>query len=118
MPRREDERGVTAVDWHHPQWLAIAVLIVTLSCADAVLTLSLIGRGAYEANPLMAPLVAGSPLRFAIVKILLTVFGVVLLTQLARLKAFGRLPVGVLLYTVLALYAALIVHEYQLLNAI
>ena len=27
-PRRADERGVSAVDWHHPQWLAVSMLIV------------------------------------------------------------------------------------------
>jgi Domain of unknown function (DUF5658) len=117
MPRRENERTLAAVDWHHPQWLAIAVLIVTFSCTDALLTLMLIGRGAYEANPVMAPLVEGSPLRFAVVKFLLTGSGVVLLTQLARIKAFGRVPVGLLLYTVLLMYGALILHEYRLLNA-
>jgi Domain of unknown function (DUF5658) len=117
LPRRENERTFAAVDWHHPQWLAIAVLIVTFSCTDAFLTLMLIGRGAYEANPVMAPLVEASPLRFAIVKFLLTGFGVVLLTQLARVKAFGRVRVGVLLYTVLFLYGALILHEYHLLTA-
>ena len=117
MPRREGERTLAAVDWHHPQWLAIAILIETFSCTDAFLTLMLIGRGAYEANPVMAPLVAGSPLRFAVVKFLLTGFGVVLLTQVARIKAFGRVPVGVLLYTLLLLYGALILHEYRLLNA-
>jgi hypothetical protein len=115
-PRREDELSIAAVDWHHPQWLAISVLIVTFSCADALLTLMLMQSGAYEANPLMESLVAGSATRFAVVKILLTVFGVLILTQLARLRAFGRLPVGVLLYTVLGLYALLLVYEYRLLN--
>jgi hypothetical protein len=117
VPRREDERGVTAVDWHHPQWLATGLLIVSLSCADALLTLVLMHHGAYEANPLMAPLVAGSALRFALVKIVLTTFGVLVLAQLSRLRAFGRLPVGTLLYTVLAVYAALVVYEFRLLNA-
>ena len=60
-----------AVDWHHPQWLAIAVLIVSLSCLDAFMTLMLVEHGAREANPLMAPLVAGSALKFALVKIAL-----------------------------------------------
>jgi hypothetical protein len=41
----------------------------------------------------------------------------VLLTQLARIRAFGRLPVGVLLYGVLALYSALILYELKLLEA-
>ena len=116
-PRRADERAVSAVDWHHPQWLAIAMLIVVFSCIDALLTLLLLERGAYEANPMMAPLVERSAFAFALVKIGLTAGGVVLLTQLARLRAFGRIPVGVLLYVVLAIYGALIAYEFGLLKA-
>ena len=117
-PRRADERAVSAVDWHHPQWLAIAMLIVVFSSADALLTLMLVERGAYEANPMMAPLVGGSAVAFTLVKIGLTAGGVVLLTQLARMRAFGRIPVGVLLYTVLGIYGALIAYEFGLLNAL
>ena len=116
-PRRADESAVSAVDWHHPQWLLIAILIVLLSSADALLTLMLVERGAYELNPLMAPLVGGSARTFALVKVGLTASGVVLLTQIARMRAFGRVPVGVLLYTLLALDAALIAYEFSLLNA-
>ena len=116
-PRRADEHQVSAVDWHHPQWLAIAMLIVVFSAADALLTLMLMERGAYEVNPFMAPLVGGSALSFALVKVGLTAGGVVLLTQIARIRAFGRIPVGVFLYSVLALYGALIAYEFSLLNA-
>jgi uncharacterized protein DUF5658 len=117
-PRRAGDRAVSAVDWHHPQWLAIAILIVVFSCSDALLTLILVERGAYEANPLMAPLVGGSALRFALIKIGLTAGGVVLLTQLARIRAFGRVPVGLLLYTALTLYGALVAYELHLLNVL
>src|SRR6267142_2615536 len=117
-PRRADERAASAVDWHHPQWLAIAMLIVMFSGIDALLTLMLVERGAYEANPMMAPLVGGSAVAFTLVKIGLTGGGVVLLTQLARMRAFGRIPVGVLLYTVLGIYGALIAYEFGLLNAL
>jgi len=117
-PRRADEAGVSAVDWHHPQWLAIAMLIVVFSAIDALLTLMLIERGAYEVNPVMAPLVGGSALAFALVKVGLTAGGVVLLTQIARVRAFGRIPVGVFLYTVLALYGALLAYEYRLLTGL
>jgi Domain of unknown function (DUF5658) len=117
VPRRFDEQTLTAVDWHHPHWLAIATLIVLSCCADAFLTLLLLGRGASEVNPLMAPLVGGSSLTFAVVKIGITAAGVVLLTQVARIRAFGRIPVGVILYCVLALYCALIVYELRLLGA-
>lgn len=117
-PRRAGERGMSAVDWHHPQWLAIGILIVMGSCADALLTLMLIERGAYEVNPVMAPLVGGSALAFALVKVGLTALGVVLLTQLARLRAFGSVPVGLFLYAVLALYSALVLYELRLLNRV
>jgi Domain of unknown function (DUF5658) len=103
-PRRADESTATAVDWHHPQWLAIATLIVLFSCADALLTLMLLERGAYEINPLMAPLVGGSARAFALVKVGLTAGGVVLLTQIARIRAFG-------------LYGVVMVYELSLLDA-
>jgi hypothetical protein len=116
-PRRADERGVSAVDWHHPKWLAIAMLIVIGSCTDALLTLILVERGlAVEANPLMAPLLGHSALAFALVKVVLTAGGVVLLTQLARIRAFGSIPVGFFLYIVLGIYGALILYELDLLD--
>jgi hypothetical protein len=116
IPRRAGERAVSAVDWHAPQWLAIALLILMFSCSDAFLTLLLLERGAHEANPLMAPLLGHPAAAFALVKIGLTAAGVVLLTQLARLRAFGGVPIGALLYVVLALYGLLMVYELGLLN--
>ncbi len=117
-PRRAGENRLTAVDWHHPQWLAVATLIVLFSCGDALLTLMLIGRGAYEANPFMAPLVEGSATGFALIKVGMTAVGVVLLTLLARLRTFGRIPVGVILYAVLAIYGTLIFYEFRMLETL
>jgi hypothetical protein len=115
-PRRASEQAIAAVDWHHPQWLALAILIVALSSADALLTLTLVGHGAYEANPLMRPLVDGSALTFTLVKVGVTAGGVVVLTLVARMRLFGRLSAGLLLYAVLAAYGALIVYEFSLLD--
>ena len=121
-PRRRNQRrigGATSIrdlDWHDPQWLAVAMLIVLLSCLDAGLTLALIENGAYEVNPLMAPLVGDSALAFTAVKIGLTAGGVVLLTLLVRVRAFGRIPVSLLLYMVLGGYGTLIVYEVGLLR--
>ena len=117
-PRRDGERRVSGVDWHDPQWLAVAMLIVLCSCLDAALTLTLIDHGAYEVNPVMAPLVGGSALAFALVKIGLTAGGVVLLTLLARMRAFGRVPVSLLLYAVLLGYGALLAYELHLLDVL
>lgn len=114
-PRRTGEQRLGAIDWYHPWWLAIATLILALCASDAVMTIVLISRGAYELNPLLAPLVGGSGVLFAVVKIGLTGVGVVLLTLLSRLKAFGRLPVALLLYGVLVGYGVLIAYELYLL---
>jgi hypothetical protein len=115
-PRRFDESGLSSLDWHHPWWLAIAVIIVLLSCIDAFLTLTLLEHGAYEVNPVMGALIGDSAFAFTVVKIGLTACGVVTLTLLARLRAFGRIPVGVILYLVLAGYGVLIAYELRLLE--
>jgi hypothetical protein len=117
--RREATAAVSSIDWHHPQWLAVGLLILIFSCADALLTLQLLSLGAYEANPFMAGLVHGSGHAFALVKVGLTALGVVLLTLLASARVFARrVPVGALLYAVLGLYAALIIYELWLLELI
>ncbi len=115
-PRRGYEANFTSVDWHHPQWLGVAMLILILSCADAFLTLNLMDRGAYEINPFMAPLVGGSPLLFTVVKIGLTGGGVVLLTVLARVRLFSAIPISFVLYGVLGAYAVLVIYEFKLLQ--
>jgi hypothetical protein len=115
-PRRSGEQRIGAVDWHHPWWLAIGVLVVALSCADAALTLLLIDSGAYEVNPLLAPLVRGSAVAFILFKVALTGGGIVCLTLLARAKLFGRLPVRLIFYGILLGYIVLILYELSLLG--
>ncbi len=114
-PRRTGEERLGAIDWYHPWWLAIATLILALCAGDAVLTVVLIDRGAYELNPVLAPLIRSGAL-FVAVKVGLTGMSVVLLTLLSRIRAFGRIPVGLVLYAVLAGYAALIGYELHLLG--
>ena len=114
--RRDGEQALAAVDWHHPQWLAVAMLTLLLCVADALLTLTLLQHGAYEANPLMEPLVHGSPLAFAIIKFALTAGGTVLLVLLAGARVFGRIRVSYLLYAVLLAYAVLVGYEFWLLG--
>jgi hypothetical protein len=116
-PRRLNDVTIAAVDWHPPQWLAVVLLVLLASTADALLTITLVHRGAYEANPLMAPLVNGSGLTFAIVKIALTAAGVVSLVVLAHVRVF-RIRVSFILYGVLFVYAALIAYELWLLQTV
>ena len=117
-PRRDTDRHPVMTDWFEPQWLATAILILILSSADAVLTLALVSRGAVEMNPLMEPLVRGSGHGFALWKLGLTSLGVIILTLAARLKMFGVIAVGHLLYVVLGGYLVLVAYEIRLLRSI
>lgn len=114
--RRAGDHGITHLDWHDARWLGIGLLILLLSCADAVLTLTLMRHGATEVNPLMAPLVEGTGRGFALWKFGLTALGVVMLTLLAPFRIMGRVPVGVLLYLTLAGYVVLVAYELWLLE--
>jgi len=115
-PRRGLDASLAVTDWYAPQWLAAALLILILCVADALITLTLLNHGAREANPLMDMIVHGDGLRFAAWKFGLTAGGVVLLVLLARVRAFGRLPVSTLLYGVLVIYLCLVCYEFQLLR--
>lgn len=117
--RRVHDQNIAATDWHQPQWLAVALSIVLLSVADALLTLTLLQhRGVLEENPIMAVLLKGDWSYFAAVKIGLTAAGVVLLTALARVRAFGRVPVGALLCGLLVVYVGLVGYEIWLLQSV
>lgn len=120
--RREHRRHARAhphpLDHHQARWLAIAILILLMSVADALLTLRLMELGAVEVNPFMAKLLTGRSAAFAYWKVGLTAAGVVVLTALARLHVFGRLPVSYVLYAVLGLYGALIVYEFGMLETL
>ncbi len=115
--RREQDRSFTSIDWHHPQWLVLTIAILLMCVTDAVLTLALINAGGNEVNPVMRPLVTGSGARFAFWKLSLTSTGVVTLVLLARIRAFGRMPVGLILYAVALCYCVLIGYECWLLRA-
>lgn len=122
-PRRREHRRRGSVhraplDYHDSRWLAIALCILLLSASDAFLTLRLLDLGAVEVNPLMAWMLEGSTHQFAWWKVGLTAAGVVVLTVMARLHLFGRVPVSLVLYLVLGFYAGLIAYEYWLLQTL
>jgi hypothetical protein len=114
--RRREDVSFAAVDWHDSRWLAVALLILILSLADAFLTLTLIAGGAEETNPIMEPLVARMDSSFIVWKLGLTACSIIVLTLLVRVRAFGMYVAGLVLYTVLAAYVALIGYELWLLN--
>ncbi len=117
-PRRGGAAQLGGVDWHEPQWLAAALLIMLLSVADAVLTLTLLNHGAIELNPLMRVLVMGSDRSFVYLKMGITAVTVTMLVLLIRVHTFGRQLAGPVLLVTALVYALLVSYEYWLLSFI
>lgn len=116
--RRQPDLHPASHDWHAPHRLAVAVLVLLLSVVDAFMTLTLMRHGATEANPLMAPLIAGGGPAFAYWKLGLTAMGVVVLVALGHIRLLGRVPAMCVLYLALAGYLVLVAYEWQLLHRI
>ena len=117
--RRDSRRGEDGEplysDWHHPWLFFLAIMTMLFSCVDAALTLELLNRGAYEANPFMASLMGHSTEAFAISKMLLTGGGILALVFLSRARFLNRIRTGGLLTVVFSLYACLICYEFVFL---
>ena len=92
-------------------------MILLLSVADAFLTITLIMRGAQEANPLLAFILRDHPEFFAVLKMGLTGSGVLVLVAVARARLFRIMRVGLVLQGVFVAYVALIAYEWWLLRA-
>lgn len=114
--RRAEDHHRPVVDWHGPGLLTSSILILLLCAADAFLTLLLLTRGAYEANPVMAMFVYDDVRAFASVKMALTGGGVLALVAVSRFRVFGFLRAGSILHGVLVGYATLIVYELYMLS--
>lgn len=110
--RRDSEGEAVFSDWHHPWLFFLSVGIMVFSCLDAFMTLLLLERGAYEANPIMASVMGHSTQLFAAVKLLLTGLGLLALVFLSRALFLNRMRTGLILTCVFSIYACLICYEF------
>lgn len=116
--RRCDEDEPVFTDWHHPWLFFLAVSTMLLSCLDAFLTLQLLDRGAYEANPIMASALGGSVLTFTSSKMAMTGLGILALVFLARSRFMNQVRTGVFLTGIFSMYACLVCYELVYLMAL
>ncbi len=114
--RLEDAIRFPIVDWHASHLLAVAVAILLLCVGDAALTVALLSAGAVEVNPVMAVVIGRDATLFAAAKTTLTGAGIVCLVAASRYRFFRALRVELVLYVLLAGYAALIGYEFWLLR--
>jgi hypothetical protein len=119
-PRRRGNRrsaeGHSLIDWHEPHLLFLAIMILLLSVTDAFLTLTLLARGATEANPLLALVLEHFPQYFAAVKMSLTGIGIVVLVALARARVFRVVRISLIIHWCMLGYLALILYEARLVS--
>lgn len=111
-PRRAGEADPVFTDHHHPWLFFLATGIMLMSSLDAFMTLRLIDLGAYEANPFMAAMMERGTTNFAVIKMLMTGFGILALVFLARAMFFRRIRTGLLLTAFFSVYATLICYEF------
>lgn len=110
--RREADAEVLFLDWHHPWLFFLAVGIMIFSCLDAFMTLQLLERGMYEANPLMAAVLGQGTTAFAVSKMLMTGTSILILVFLAKARFLNRLRTGLILTIFFSFYACLICYEF------
>ncbi len=106
------------LDWYEPRLVYVAMGIMLLSSLDALLTLTLLEHGAYEANLLMARLLSVSVQTFVTGKLIITGAGVLFLLMHAHFRILGVVTGWQALHGLLPVYVTLIVYELVLLARI
>ena len=110
--RREEDAEVLFLDWHHPWLFFLSVGIMLFSCMDAFMTLQLLERGMYEANPVMAAVLGHGTTAFAVTKMAMTGTSILILVFLAKARFLNRVRAGLILTVFFSIYACLICYEF------
>ena len=110
--RREVDAEVLFLDWHHPWLFFLAVGTMIFSCLDAFMTLQLLDRGMYEANPIMAAILGHGTTAFAVSKMVLTGVGILMLVFMAKARFMNRVRTGLFLTAFFTFYACLVCYEF------
>lgn len=109
--RRVADGDVLFIDWHHPWLFFLATGTMLLSCADAFMTLILLDKGMFEANPVMAAAMEGGTGLFVASKMALTAMGIFLLVYLAKTRFLNRIRTGLILTIFFSFYCCLVCYE-------
>ena len=106
------------VDVYQRELGFLGVLLITLSCLDAFMTLKLLSMGAIELNPIMDSLISDNILSFVILKLALTGLSLILLVRYAHFRISGGIKVRNILRAAVVGYCALFAYEIYLFHLI
>ena len=104
------------LDWYDPKLVFTGIAVLFMSCLDALFTLTLLSRGATEANYFMARLMETSDGLFVAVKLAITAFGILFLLMHSHFRVLRIVSGKHLLQSLVAVYALLIGYELILLG--
>jgi hypothetical protein len=115
--RQADTNKIFYVDQFSQGLFILIVSILFLGVIDALLTLWLLNRGAYEVNPIMKYFLQIGPYTFFIFKYFLTVTSVIFLLIFRNVSIRGiRLKARSALYYILVFYLAVVAWEIHLIS--
>jgi len=114
--RRSDEDYY--LDWYDPKLVFTGIAVLFMSSLDALFTLTLLDRGAYEANYFMARLLESSDGLFVTVKQSVTAVGIVFLLMHSRFRIMRLVSGKRLLQMMVPVYGILIIYEVILLGVL
>ncbi len=105
------------LDWYEPRLVLTGLAVLLMSCLDAMFTLTLLSRGAYEANYLMAMLLEIDQALFVTAKIGITAAGVMFLLMHSHFRVLRMFNGRKLLQWMVPVYGLLISYELVLLRS-
>ena len=115
--RQADTNKIFYVDQFSQGLFILIVSILFLGVIDALLTLWLLNRGAYEVNPIMKYFLQIGPYTFFIFKYFLTVTSVIFLLIFRNVSIRGiRLKARSALYYIIIFYMAVVAWEIHLIS--
>ena len=114
--RESSEAGKTSLSWKY----VFALFVTLVLCiVDACLTIFLVGRGAWEANPLMRYALSVSYEYFLLSKYFLTAFGLLFLFLNGKKRVFGGLfMVEEIAGGIVLFYEGLVIYEITIYHII
>jgi hypothetical protein len=115
--RQEDIRRIFYVDHFSPKLFFTITTIVFLCALDALLTLNLLHRGAYEVNPVMSFFLQFGPYTFFACKYVLTIIPVIILLMFRNIVLrWIKISTRTVLHVMAVFYLAVIVWELYLIS--
>jgi hypothetical protein len=106
------------LDWYDPALVFTGLSVLMMSAMDALFTLTLLKKGAYEANYFMAQLLETSIEAFVWSKVAITAAGVMFLLMHANFHILGITSGKRMLQFMVPVYGLLIAYELVLLRTI